>query len=102
MDLSAIMRQYAEAHPEQRRGQAYFNAIHEVRPDLANAVRGSDRDPFYDDSRINAFIAYVYGYHTEPVMCPEDHTTGYHDKGRWFCVSCDKDVTDAVHLRLNV
>lgn len=30
-----------------RYGQAMFNHLAAVRPDLANAIRGTDKDPFY-------------------------------------------------------
>ena len=36
-------------HPQLRYGQALFNALHEVDPDLANDIRGGDLDPFYWD-----------------------------------------------------
>lgn len=35
-----------------RRGQAWFNALHELRPDLANEIRGTDIDPFYNDNKL--------------------------------------------------
>lgn len=35
-----------------RRGQALFNALYEQAPDLANTIRGTDLDPFYDDKKI--------------------------------------------------
>ena len=38
-----------------RHGQALFNALHSIEPDLANAIRGSQSDPFYRDARIEAF-----------------------------------------------
>lgn len=38
---------YAEKHPAQRYGQAAFNYLDQVRPDLSGQVRGSTVDPFY-------------------------------------------------------
>lgn len=34
-------------HLEWRYGQSAFNTLHEVRPELANQVVGTDLDPFY-------------------------------------------------------
>lgn len=31
----------------ERHGQAMFNHLFEIRPDLANEVRGTDKDPFH-------------------------------------------------------
>ena len=42
--FDAISR--ARTHRE-RYGQAMFNHLETIRPDLANAVRGTDSDPFY-------------------------------------------------------
>ncbi len=38
-------------HPDWRRGQALFNALHGVFPALAEQIRGTDADPFHDESR---------------------------------------------------
>lgn len=42
-----------------RRGQAYFNVLHDVRPDLASQVRGTRLDPFHNDARVPEFLARV-------------------------------------------
>ena len=47
------------AHPEWRWGQTLFNVLHDVRPDLANGVRGSDIDPFHRDSVASRFLQEV-------------------------------------------
>ena len=44
---------------EQRRGQAYFNALHTVDCDLANSLRGTEFDPFYSDGPLQDFITKV-------------------------------------------
>lgn len=31
----------------ERFGQALFNVLHEVAPDVANSIRGTNADPFY-------------------------------------------------------
>ena len=45
--------------PCYRRGQAYFNLLVHVRPDLAEQVRGSLCDPFYQDKKIGAFMEFI-------------------------------------------
>jgi hypothetical protein len=40
-------------------GQAYFNTLADVRSDLADLVRGSHLDPYYNDNRIDEFLAFV-------------------------------------------
>lgn len=53
---------YMIGHPEQRLGQSYFNVLHMVRQDLADAVCGTVRDPFYwdnDDDRIEVFLDWL-------------------------------------------
>lgn len=45
-------------HPTWRAGQTYFNVLADLRPDLADQVRGTDLDPFYD-TRIAAFMEWL-------------------------------------------
>lgn len=47
------------ANPDWRRGQAFFNVLHRVRPDLSERIRGTVIDPFYGDSVIPEFLASV-------------------------------------------
>lgn len=42
-----------------RYGQAWFNALHDVRPDLADQIRGTDVDPFFDNSKVKFAQAHV-------------------------------------------
>ena len=42
-----------------RKGQAFFNCLEDFRPDLAALIRGTEIDPFYDDSKVDAAIEYV-------------------------------------------
>lgn len=46
---------------DERKGQAAFNALHELDPDLANFVRGSKCDPFYRDELVPNFLRMVFG-----------------------------------------
>jgi hypothetical protein len=50
------MEGYFRRHPTQRCGQAYFNGLHEVAPEIADAIRGTADDPFYDNKRFDRFI----------------------------------------------
>lgn len=43
-----------------RPGQAAFNVLSSMHPDLAEHVRGTESDPFYDDERLTAFYLWVY------------------------------------------
>lgn len=55
-----INKHYALAHTvvphEQRSGQALFNHLVNVRPDIAEVLRASPVDPFYDDDLVPPFL----------------------------------------------
>jgi hypothetical protein len=42
-----------------RTGQAAFNLLNVVRPDLADMVRGNDFDPFHNDNNLPLFYDFV-------------------------------------------
>ena len=42
--------------PSWRKGQAYFNYLYQLHPDVANEIRGTEYDPFYLNSRIEKFL----------------------------------------------
>jgi hypothetical protein len=42
-----------------RLGQTYFNVLYRIRPHLAEQVRATDLDPFFDDNRIPSFLAFI-------------------------------------------
>lgn len=44
----------------QRKGQAIFNAASHLMPKAAELARGTEIDPFYNDKKINSFIAHLY------------------------------------------
>ena len=64
--MKTIYEKYHEAFRKnlkdgvQRIGQATFNAVYDVDPEIANQLRGTDKDCFYFDSRIDAFMKVVY------------------------------------------
>ena len=51
------------ASPEWRLGQAYFNVLSVMHPELAKEVRASNNDPFYaddeDDPRMKEFTKWL-------------------------------------------
>lgn len=61
LDEAALRR----PNPEIRRGQAAFNRLAELRPDIAERIRGTEADPFGDDQRMRAFYRKVIKLHTE-------------------------------------
>lgn len=45
---------------KERRGQAMFNHLLKVRPELAEAVRATDMDPFYESpAAVKKFIEFI-------------------------------------------
>jgi hypothetical protein len=42
-----------------REGQEAFNRLRDVKPDLARALTATDADPFYNDSRLEAFFDHI-------------------------------------------
>lgn len=64
-DFSA--RWMARAYPrEWRQGQALFNLLHDVRPELARELSGSLIDPFYNDNRIVAAMSWIAEHWGDP------------------------------------
>lgn len=54
------VQEYRAANPGQRVGQAFFNVLCQVRPDISERVRGSYRDdPFHDDAKLPEFLEAV-------------------------------------------
>jgi hypothetical protein len=44
---------------ELRLGQIAFNELYATEPTIANLIRGSEFDPFYDDEKLEAFYEKV-------------------------------------------
>ena len=55
----------ADKPPEQRAGQFMFNMLNLLRPDLANRIRGTGEDPFYEDVRIPLMLAWLAEHWTD-------------------------------------
>lgn len=57
--LDEVFRQHRIHHRDLRFGQTAMNYLHAVRPELSNRVRGTDQDPFYDDTKFAAFCLWL-------------------------------------------
>ena len=55
----AFAAEYAHDYPEQRAGQAFFNALWEKRPDLYKQMTQTVLDPFNIDARLPAAWEFV-------------------------------------------
>jgi hypothetical protein len=55
-DLSKRM---SEENIEWRSGQAYFNALHQIAPGVANKIRGGEFDCYHNDSLIPKLIEHL-------------------------------------------
>lgn len=42
-----------------RKGQTFFNVLHELEPELADRLTGTADDPFYDDGKLPGFLLRV-------------------------------------------
>lgn len=50
------LKEEMEKSPSLRKGQAAFNLMWSLFPNVANKYRGSDIDPFYLDDKTDRFI----------------------------------------------
>lgn len=50
----------------QRFGQACFNALYEIAPEIANEIRTTGADPFYDDTRVPDFLLAIENFEKSP------------------------------------
>ena len=47
---------YTHQHPKEfRLGQAAFNYVYHYLPEIANQIRGTNKDPFYNDKALAEF-----------------------------------------------
>lgn len=56
--LPAAAERYL-ARSDWRWGQAVFNVLYEMRPDLSEQIRGTDLDPFYRDDRVREALRWI-------------------------------------------
>jgi hypothetical protein len=58
--IQATIKRWVDLQPSDlRMGQFFYNSLHDVRPDLAERVAGTDDDPFYLDSRLPEFCGAI-------------------------------------------
>ena len=53
------MKMLTIVNMELRLGQIAFNELYATEPTIANLIRGSEFDPFYDDEKLEAFYEKV-------------------------------------------
>lgn len=46
-------------YPQFRIGQSFFNSLYELHPQIADEVRATEYDPFYNDDKIHKCIAFI-------------------------------------------
>lgn len=51
-----LVNQIQKKNPSWRKGQTHFNVLHDVRPDLAELIRGTSIDPFHKDCVLSEFL----------------------------------------------
>jgi len=61
--LSDFYKKVNETNKNWRYGQVLFNCLVEIRPDLSEQIRGTDKDPFYENAfnseKIQNFFAFI-------------------------------------------
>lgn len=81
MEYNQAVQSAVSESPALRVGQAFFNVLHDTRPDLAGVVAGTEDDPFYSDARIPGFLAFIR----------ERWHQGFHPAGH-SCRVCDQQI----------
>jgi len=60
LEVIHLQNKLIDLYPEYRKGQAFFNALSELYPNLADKYRGNPEiDSFYIDSNIEKLIAVI-------------------------------------------
>lgn len=81
-----------------RLGQYYFNKVHELYPELANSIRATDADPFYDDRKNGAFFEAIEQYFDTIEQEEKQENSCAHewayDDDRIYCCWCDTEYID--------
>lgn len=57
--LNELIRKFnekSELNPTWRKGQTWFNSLSVLYPSVAESIRGTENDPFYNDEKIDAFF----------------------------------------------
>ncbi len=56
---TAVAKELRDQPSGYRVGQAAFNVLHDLSPELANAVRSTELDPFYEDQKLGEFYNWL-------------------------------------------
>lgn len=48
-----------DENPQWRFGQAFFNALNKLDPEMGDEIRGTKYDPFHNDNKITACMTYI-------------------------------------------
>ena len=62
VDTHVRMRERLALNPDERAGQAAFNALAVVEPEIADLARGREFDPYYTDERLPEFWTWLAGW----------------------------------------
>lgn len=54
-----IVNEKTQLNPTWRKGQTLFNVLSKLHPKLAECIRGTNNDPFYNDENIDNFYKYI-------------------------------------------
>ncbi|WP_189221396.1 hypothetical protein [Saccharothrix coeruleofusca] len=54
-----FLDEYLRQHPDEREGQAHYNALRTLWPHLQHEIAGTERDCFSLDRNLPAFLAWV-------------------------------------------
>ena len=59
IELNTKIEEAHKKHKDWRMGQTCFNVLYELYPNIANKLRGSSANPFYNNHKIGAFWQYL-------------------------------------------
>ena len=57
--VNTLAEEIIAVYPSQRKGQAFFNALHFLHPVIADEIRASEIDPFHDDEKLGECIKQI-------------------------------------------
>jgi hypothetical protein len=59
IELIELSNEIGTNKPFLREGQCLFNTLYQLYPELADSLRGTEFDPFYNDKIIDKFLKYI-------------------------------------------
>ncbi len=57
--IKVVCGKFQKDHPYLRYGQVIFNYVYSLYPEVANKIRGSEYDCFYEDEKVDFFLELV-------------------------------------------